>query len=96
MGVMYPHPDPGHLNSHRHGQNHGVRSLPTRFQSLLALSLQPDLVTWFKAMGVSRNTLICLVDGGPELLLDPMEGFQGFKKKKTYIGHIQLRYQTGG
>lgn len=62
-----------------------------RFQSLVVMSVNPDFTTWFKAMEV-RSGGSRLVDGGPELLLDPMEGFQGFLK--TYVGHIQLRYQT--
>jgi hypothetical protein len=38
MRVVYPHPDPAHLNSHRHGQDHGVRSIPERLQTLVAMS----------------------------------------------------------
>jgi hypothetical protein len=48
-----------------------------RFQSLVVMSVNPDFTTWFKAMEV-RSGGSRLVDGGPELLLDPMEGFQGF------------------
>lgn len=77
MGEVYPCPDPVCLNSHRHGQDHSARAFPMRFQSLVVMSVNPDFTTWFKAMEV-RSGGSRLVDGGPELLLDPMEGFQGF------------------
>lgn len=64
MGVVYPCPDPDHLNSHRHGQDHGVKFFPMRFQSLVVMSLNPDFVTWFKAVEVrGRSRLINLGDG---------------------------------
>lgn len=84
MGVVYPHPDPIHFNSHRCGQDHGMRLLPARFQSHGVMSLNPDFITWFKTMGVSgRNRPINLADGRPELLSDPMEVLQ--KTQRTYI-----------
>lgn len=50
-----------------------------RIQSLVVRSLNPDFVTWFKAMGVrGRSRLINLTHGRSELLLDPVEGFQRF------------------
>lgn len=64
VGVVYPCPDPDHLNSHRHGQDHGVKFFPMRFQSLVVMSLNPDFVTWFKAVEVrGRSRLINLGDG---------------------------------
>jgi hypothetical protein len=74
--VIYSCPDPIYLKSHRCSQDHGVRSFPVRFQSLVVISLNTDFITWFKAMGIRRRSrLINLADGGPELVLDPMEGF---------------------
>jgi len=37
-------PLPVHLNSHRCGQDHSVRSFPARFQSLVFMSLNPDVL----------------------------------------------------
>lgn len=56
VGVVCPHPDPVHLNSRQRGQVHSVGSFPARFQNLVVMSLNPDLVTWFKAMAVRGGT----------------------------------------
>ena len=73
---MYPYTDPIHLNCHRYGQDHGVRSFPARFQSLVIMSPDSDFVTWFKTMEVrERSRFINLEDGKPELLLDLVKGF---------------------
>jgi hypothetical protein len=42
----------------------------------VAFSLNPDFVTWFKAMGGrGMSRLTNLADGRSELLLNPVEGF---------------------
>jgi hypothetical protein len=74
MREWYPCPDTFHLYSHKSGQDQGVRSFPTRFQSPVVMFLNQDFVT--KQWVVRRKSrLINLVDGRPEFLLDPMEGF---------------------
>lgn len=78
VGVVYPGPDPVHLNSHRHGQYHSVGSFPMRFQSLVVRFLNPDFVTWFKARGLWEEQTHKPDTWQSGLLLDPVEGFQGF------------------
>jgi hypothetical protein len=83
MGVVYPSVDLVHLNNTLYSQDQSVGSFPVRFQNLVAMSFNPDFINWFKAMEVERqgrNRLINLADDKPELFLDPIEGFQGFKK----------------
>ena len=46
---------PIYTNSHGRGQDHGVRFFPERLQSLVVMSLNPDFVTWFKAMWVMEK-----------------------------------------
>jgi len=74
--VVYSCPDPAYHNSHRHGKDHIVRPFPSRFQSLVVMSLKPDFITWFKAMGDKRRSrFIKLADSQPELLLNTMGEF---------------------
>jgi hypothetical protein len=74
--VLYPCTDHIHFNSYWCGHDHGVRSFLGRFQSLVIMSLNPDIVTWSKAMGVrGKSRFVNLVDGRSELLLNSTEVF---------------------
>jgi hypothetical protein len=56
------------------------------------MPLDPDFLIW--EIGVrGRSRFTNLANGRPELLLDPVEDFQRFKKICT--DHIQLEYQIG-
>jgi hypothetical protein len=76
MRVVYPHPDPIYFNSHGYGQDHGVRSFPLRFQSLVHMSLNIDFVTSSKQREIrGRSRTINLANGRPEFLLNPVGYF---------------------
>jgi hypothetical protein len=94
LGVVHPAPAPVHLDSCRHGQDHRVGSFPAWFPSLVVMSLNPDFVPWLKVMGVrGKSRLIAW-----EMAVRVASGTHGGLPRifKTYVGHMQLRYQTGG
>lgn len=70
-----------------------MRSLPSRLQSLMVTSLDPDFVTCSKATGVrERSRFINLANGRSELLWT----FVGLSEiPKICIDHIQQENQIG-
>jgi hypothetical protein len=86
MGVVYPRPDPIHLYSHLHGQDHRMRFFPAEFQSLVCMSINPNIVTWFKVMRIKGSCrLINLADGRLELLLESLEDLQRLQEHVLVI-----------
>lgn len=64
MGVVYPRPDPIHLYSHLHGQDHCMRFFPAEFQSLVCMSINPNIVTWFKVMRIKGSCRLINLEAG--------------------------------